>query len=106
MLCFVEMQRKLAMFLHGSKNGSQIRTAYIGHGVYQRNMNSFTFDEDLDKANAFNKYFYSVFSHSSHTPPDISNLPFVSNSVSDLTISLDEVHQALTSLQPESIWSR
>ena len=63
-------------------------------------MNSSTFDDDLDKANAFNKYFYSDFSHSSHTLPDISNLPFVSNSVSDITISLDEVHQALTTLLP------
>ena len=36
MLCLVEMQRKPAMLLHGSKNGSQIRTVYIGHRVYLR----------------------------------------------------------------------
>ena len=59
------------------------------------------FDDDLDKAKSFNKYFYSDFSHSSYTLPDISNLPFVSN---ELRIRhhyfTRKVHQALTTLQP------
>ena len=63
-------------------------------------MDSTVFEHDLDKANAFNKYFHSVFSHSTYTLPDNNELPSASDLLSDITVSSDEVHQALISLQP------
>ena len=58
------------------------------------------FEEDFDKANAFNEYFHSVFTQSSFTLPDINDLPSISDSLLDLTFTLEEVYQALISLQP------
>ena len=63
-------------------------------------MDSTVFEQDLDKANAFNKYFHSVFLHSTYTLPDINELPSASDFLSDITVSSDEVYQALISLQP------
>ena len=63
-------------------------------------LGSTVFEEDLDKANALNEYFYSAFSQSSFVLPDINDLPSIPDSLSDITITLEDVYQALTSLQP------
>ena len=47
-------------------------------------MDSIVFEEDFDKANAFNEYFHSVFTQSSFILPDINDLP----SVSDLLLNI------------------
>ena len=63
-------------------------------------MDLIVFEEDFDKANAFNEYFHSVFTQSSFILPDINDLPSVSDSLLDITFTLEEVYQALISLQP------
>ena len=63
-------------------------------------LGSTVFEEDLDKANALNEYFNSAFSQSSFVLPDINDLPSVPDSLSDITVTLEDVYQALTSLQP------
>ena len=63
-------------------------------------MDSIVFEEDFDKANAFNEYFHSV-SQSSFTLPDINDLPSVSDSLLDIIFMLEDVYQALISLQPK-----
>jgi len=57
-------------------------------------------ESDIDKANAFNEYFYSVFTQSSFTLPDVSELPSVPDSLSNISFTLDDIYQALLSLQP------
>ena len=63
-------------------------------------LDSAVFEEDLDKANALNEYFYSAFSQSTFVLPDTKDLPSVSDSLSDITVTIEDVYQALTSLQP------
>ena len=51
---------------------------------------------DSDKANLFNKYFFSVFSQSDFTLPDFDDMPFVSSSLNTIQITYNDVYNALT----------
>ena len=44
-------------------------------------------ESEIDKANVFNHYFYSVFSQSLVVLPNSDNLPHVENSISDINMS-------------------
>ena len=61
------------------------------------NLDSSTASTDLDKANLFNCYFYSVF----HSPSDLSvidELPNIANSLHAINITVVDVYEALISL--------
>ena len=61
--------------------------------------NSTTATSDLDKANAFINYFYSVFyQNSSHIC--LSDLPFLTKSFCFVTFSKEDTYKTLTSLDP------
>ena len=62
--------------------------------------NSTTADSDQDKATLFNRYFYSVFTNSSFSLPNICHLPKPNSVLGDISISEDEVFEALISLDP------
>ena len=55
---------------------------------------------DQDKATLFNRYFHSVFTHSTFSLPSICDLPKPHSILSDISITQDDVFQALTSLDP------
>jgi len=56
---------------------------------------------DIDKANLFNKYFYSVFSHSPYSLPDYEDMPSTTTiSLDSISICEEEVYDALSSLDP------
>ena len=52
---------------------------------------------DEDRANLFNKYFYSVFTHSTFTIPPASDLPTLNSSITSVVISVSEVYDILSS---------
>ena len=64
------------------------------------NFESSTANTDLNIANLFNQYFYSVF-HDSSSLPNIDNLPPIHNSLSSITISPTDVFEVLASLDVE-----
>ena len=53
---------------------------------------------DEDRANLFNKYFYSVFTHSTFTLPPVSDLPILDSSITSVVISVSEIYEILSSL--------
>ena len=55
---------------------------------------------DIDKANLYNKYFYSVFSQSTYSLPPVSQMPFTSAQLNFVEISEEEVYLTLTNLDP------
>ena len=56
-------------------------------------------ESDIDKANLFNTYFYSVFNPSSCSL-NVDDLPVVHNSLNKITITECEVYYALIDLGP------
>ena len=64
------------------------------------NYESSTANTDLNIANLFNQYFYSVF-HDSSSLPNIDDLPPIHNSLSSITISPTDVFEVLVSLDVE-----
>ena len=54
-------------------------------------------NQDIDKANLFNKYFYSVFSQSSYSLPNFDHLPQTAVSIDSIDIT-EEVFNTLSSL--------
>ena len=57
-------------------------------------------ETDIDKANLFNKYFFSVFSCSSQGLPQFSTLSPPSIFLSKVDFSISDVYQALIKLDP------
>ena len=59
--------------------------------------NHITVDTDLDKANVFNEYFYSVFTDGFSDPLNVDDLPQpqLDNQLADITITQDEVFSTL-----------
>ena len=55
---------------------------------------------DCEKATLFNKFFYSVFVHSSFLLPSTDNLPTPVVSLGDISITEPDVYTALASLDP------
>ena len=55
---------------------------------------------DQDKATLFNRYFHSVFTHSIFSLPSICDLPKPHSILSEISITEEDVFQALTSLDP------
>lgn len=55
---------------------------------------------DLEKAELFNQFFYSVFSTTTFTLPPISRLPVHSNTLDKIDITETDILEALTSLDP------
>ena len=55
---------------------------------------------DVEKANLFNTFFHSVFTHSSLNLPPLEELPIPPATISDITISESDVYEALHSLNP------
>ena len=55
---------------------------------------------DIEKANLFNTFFYSVFTQSSFNLPPLGSLPIPPSTICDITISESDVYDALTSLNP------
>ena len=55
---------------------------------------------DYGKATLFNKFFYSVFVHSSFLLPSTDNLPTPVVSLGDISITEPDVYTALASLYP------
>jgi len=62
--------------------------------------NSVSATQDIDKADLFNKYFYSVFSQSSYSLPNFDQLPQTTMSIDSINITEEEVYCALSSLDP------
>ena len=56
--------------------------------------------QDFDKANLFNKYFYSVFSRSTYSLPNFESMPQASVSLDSIYISEEDVYDVLLSLDP------
>ena len=52
----------------------------------------------MDKANAFNQYFYSIFKHDTSTTLDNEGMPSTHGCISSIDISIEEVFDALTNL--------
>ena len=59
---------------------------------------------DEDKADSFNRYFHSVFTKSSFSIPPLYELPQPLSTLSDISISEDDVYQSLMSLH-ERLWA-
>ena len=57
-------------------------------------------DTDKDKANLFNKYFFTVYSSETTSPSLVSALPQPSSTLSELELSPLEVYDALAGLDP------
>ena len=55
---------------------------------------------DIEKANLFNTFFHSVFTHSSYNLPPLEMLSMPPSTISDITISESDVYDAMTSLNP------
>ena len=55
---------------------------------------------DTDRANLHNKYFYSMFSQSTYSLPPLSHMPPTSFSLNSVNVTEEDVHHALTSLDP------
>lgn len=55
---------------------------------------------DYDKASLFNKFFHSVFTQSEFQIPPLKDLPVPIDKLSDVSISEQDVFDALTSLDP------
>ena len=55
---------------------------------------------DIEKANLFNTFFHSVFTHSSYNLPPLEMLPVPPSTISDITISESDIYVAMTSLNP------
>ena len=53
-----------------------------------------------DRAQLFNQYFHSVFTHSSYKLPSLADLPAVETVLSTINISSLDVFQALCNLDP------
>ena len=58
------------------------------------------FTSATDKANAFNKFFHSVYNSSSCTDIALDVLPFPNESLCSISITSDDTFQALCSLNP------
>ena len=54
----------------------------------------------MDKANLFNRFFFSIFTQSSCSLPNYDELPSTSSSLSAIQISQEEVYNALIALDP------
>ena len=61
---------------------------------------SLTAASDGDKANLFNAYFHSVFTKSSYILLHVDMLPSPQSTLSDISISEDDIYSALVSLDP------
>ena len=61
---------------------------------------STTADTDDSKAELFNKYFYSVFTRSDFHVPNPDDLPLPENSLNSISLTVQEVLNALTNLNP------
>ena len=57
-------------------------------------------ENDREKANLFNSYFHSIFTKSSFQSPNATLLPNTNSTICEISITEDEVFQALTSLDP------
>ena len=55
---------------------------------------------DMDKANAFSEYFYSIFKHDTSTTLDNGGMPSTHDCISSIDISIKEVFDALANLDP------
>ena len=55
---------------------------------------------DIDKANLFNRYFFSIYSSNSSSLPNVSSIPCPSTTISDIDFSPLDVYNALASLDP------
>jgi len=64
----------------------------------QLHSDSTTTVSDSGKANLFNQFFHSVFTHSNFTLPVMSNLPIPSNHLDSICITEQEVLDALSCL--------
>ena len=87
------------------KDNSKI-LKYIRYVSHQKSLpptisfESLTAASDGDKANLFNAYFHSVFTKSSYILPHVDMLPSPRSTLSDISISEDDVYSALISLDP------
>ena len=61
------------------------------------NLNSLNANTDYSKANLFNQYFHSIF-HGSTSLSYITDLPSLHDSLHSITISVQDVYEALISL--------
>jgi len=64
------------------------------------NLDPSTAKTDFSKANLFNQYFHSVF-HNSSPHPNIEKMPHIPVLLSTISISIEEVHKALVSLDAQ-----
>ena len=55
---------------------------------------------DINKANAFNHYFYSIFRHDTSTTLSNENMPNTSSCTCSIDISVEEVFDALITINP------
>ena len=55
---------------------------------------------DMDKANAFNQYFYAICKHDTLTILDNEDMPSTHGCISSIDISIEEVFDTLTNLDP------
>ena len=55
---------------------------------------------DIDKANLFNQFFFSIFTPNLGSLPSYDELPTINSSLSAIQIFPDEVYNALSSLDP------
>ena len=55
---------------------------------------------DIDKANAFNQYFYSIVRHDTSTTLSNEYLPNTSSCICSIDISVEEVFDALITINP------
>ena len=69
----------------------------IPHSLH---FNNTSVDSDQDKATLFNRYFHSVYTNSSFSLPNVCDLPQPDSVLGDVSISEDDVFDALTSLDP------
>ena len=59
---------------------------------------SVTADSDINKAEMFNQYFYSVYTQSNSPLPNSANLQAPVNSLASISFTTEEVFDALTKL--------
>ena len=66
----------------------------------QLHHNATTADADLDKAELFNQYFYSIFTSSDYCLPDTTHLTVPVNHLDSINLTEQEVIDALNNLNP------
>ena len=79
-------------FLRLLKSGGDIPSSVQYKSVYA--------SSDFDKAELFNYYFYSVFTHSSFSLPPIEDIPSPSCTLSSINVSASDVYKTLSTLDP------